>query len=178
MRSPPGRSRPSSRPVAFAVFPGEIFQAPRSWAEKVYPNLIYFNEAERGGHFAAWESPRSSPRNSMRVQPLRDELDMSTNVDTATDVRPFHVDVSKDAIDDLRRRIEATRWPSKRLVDDRSQGVQLATLKALARWTTDYDFGRVESRLNALPQFTAEIDGLQIHFPMSARSTRTRCRCS
>jgi pimeloyl-ACP methyl ester carboxylesterase len=90
---------------------------------------------------------------------------MSTTVDTATDVRPFHVDVSKDAIDDLRRRIEATRWPSKELVDDRSQGVQLATLKALARyWTTDYDFGRVESRLNALPQFTAEIDGLQIHF--------------
>ena len=49
---------------------------------------------------------------------------MSTNVDTATDVRPFHVDVSKDAIDDLRRRIEATRWPSKELVDDRSQGVR------------------------------------------------------
>ena len=46
-----------SLPVAFTVFPGEIFQAPRSWAEKVYPNLIYFNEAERGGHFAAWEEP-------------------------------------------------------------------------------------------------------------------------
>jgi pimeloyl-ACP methyl ester carboxylesterase len=90
---------------------------------------------------------------------------MSATVETATDIRPFRVNVSKDAIDDLRRRIEATRWPSKELVDDRSQGVQLATLKALARsWTTEYDFGRVESRLNAVPQFTTEIDGVQIHF--------------
>jgi len=90
---------------------------------------------------------------------------MSTTVDTAADVRPFHVDVSNDAIDDLRRRIRASRWPGKELVDDRSQGVQVATLKALARyWLDEYDFGRVESRLNAFPQFTTEIDGLQIHF--------------
>jgi pimeloyl-ACP methyl ester carboxylesterase len=90
---------------------------------------------------------------------------MSTTVDTAAEVRPFHVDVSKDAIDDLRRRINATRWPGKELADDRSQGVQLATLNALARyWLDEYDFGRVESRLNAFPQFTTEIDGLQIHF--------------
>jgi pimeloyl-ACP methyl ester carboxylesterase len=90
---------------------------------------------------------------------------MSTTVDTAADVRPFHVDVSKDAIDDLRRRIEATRWPSKELVDDRSQGVQLATLNAVARyWTTVYDFERVETRLNALPQFVTEIDGVDVHF--------------
>jgi pimeloyl-ACP methyl ester carboxylesterase len=90
---------------------------------------------------------------------------MSTTVDTAADVGPFYVDVSKDALDDLGRRIEATRWPSKELVDDRSQGVQLATLKALARyWLDEYDFGRVEARLNALPQFTTEIDGVQIHF--------------
>src|ERR1051325_677306 len=89
---------------------------------------------------------------------------MSATVETATDIRPFHVDFSEEQVADLRRRIEATRWPTKELVDDRSQGVQLATLKALARyWTTDYDFGRVESRLNALPQFTTEIDGLQIH---------------
>src|SRR5690348_11775726 len=90
---------------------------------------------------------------------------MSATVDTATDVRPFHVDVSKDALDDLRRRIEATRWPSNELVDDRSQGVQLATLKALAQyWLDDYDFGRVEARLNALPQFVTEIDGVDVHF--------------
>jgi Epoxide hydrolase N terminus len=62
-------------------------------------------------------------------------------------------------------RIAATRWPSKELVDDRSQGVQLATIQELARyWTTDYDFGRVEARLNALPQFVTEIDGVDIHF--------------
>jgi pimeloyl-ACP methyl ester carboxylesterase len=90
---------------------------------------------------------------------------MSTTVDTAADVRPFHVDVSKDAIDDLRRRIKATRWPSKELVDDRSQGVQLATLKALARyWLDEYDFGRVEARLSALPQFVIAIDGVDVYF--------------
>jgi pimeloyl-ACP methyl ester carboxylesterase len=87
---------------------------------------------------------------------------MSTTVETATD---FRVDIPQDKIDDLRRRISATRWPSKELVDDRSQGVQLATLKALADyWTSDYDFGRIEERLNALPQFTTEIDGVEIHF--------------
>ena len=89
---------------------------------------------------------------------------MSTTV-TATDIRQFHVDIPEEKIADLSRRIEATRWPSKELVDDRSQGVQLAALQELARyWTTDYDLGRVEARLNALPQFTTEIDGVDIHF--------------
>jgi pimeloyl-ACP methyl ester carboxylesterase len=89
---------------------------------------------------------------------------MST-VETATEIQTFHVDIPQDGIDDLRRRIEAARWPSKELVDDRSQGVQLATLKALADyWTSDYDFGRLEERLNALPQFTTEIDGVDVHF--------------
>jgi len=82
-----------------------------------------------------------------------------------TDVRPFRNDVPQEAIDDLRRRIGATRWPSSELVDDRSQGVQLATMQELARYClTEYDLRRVESRLNALPQFTTEIDGLNIHF--------------
>jgi pimeloyl-ACP methyl ester carboxylesterase len=90
---------------------------------------------------------------------------MSATVQTATDVRPFHVDIAEEQIDDLRRRIAATRWPTKELVEDRSQGVQLATLKALADyWASEYDFGRVEERLNALPQFTTEIDGVEIHF--------------
>jgi pimeloyl-ACP methyl ester carboxylesterase len=90
---------------------------------------------------------------------------MSAAVDTRTEVRSFQVDIPEANIDDLRRRIEATRWPSKELVDDRSQGVQLATLKALADyWTSEYDFGRVEARLNALPQFTTEIDGVDVHF--------------
>jgi pimeloyl-ACP methyl ester carboxylesterase len=89
---------------------------------------------------------------------------MST-VETATEIRPFHVDIPEDQLADLRRRIAATRWPTKELVEDRSQGVQLATLQELARyWATDYDFGRVAARLNALPQFKTEIDGVDIHF--------------
>jgi pimeloyl-ACP methyl ester carboxylesterase len=80
-------------------------------------------------------------------------------------IRPFHVDIPDEALDDLRRRIAATRWPSKELVADRSQGVQLATLQELARyWTTEYDWRKCEARLNALPQFTTEIDGVEIHF--------------
>jgi pimeloyl-ACP methyl ester carboxylesterase len=90
---------------------------------------------------------------------------MSSTVETATDIRPFHLEISDDQIDDLCRRIKATRWPGKELVDDRSQGVQLKTLSELARyWTTEYDFGRLEERLNALPQFTTEIDGVEVHF--------------
>jgi pimeloyl-ACP methyl ester carboxylesterase len=90
---------------------------------------------------------------------------MSTTVDTATEIRSFQIEIPEEQIDDLRRRIAATRWPTKELVSDRSQGVQLATLQELARyWTTEYDFGRIEARLNALPQFTTEIDGVNIHF--------------
>src|SRR2546423_5954749 len=80
-------------------------------------------------------------------------------------IRPFTVQIPKDALDDLRRRLAATRWPTRELVGDRSQGVQLATIQALCRyWATEYDGRRVESRLNALPQFTTEIDGVDIHF--------------
>src|SRR3954464_13638265 len=83
----------------------------------------------------------------------------------ATAIRPFQVDVAEEKLTELRRRIEATRWPSKELVADRSQGVQLATLQELARyWTTEYDWRRCETRLNTLPQFTTEIDGVDIHF--------------
>jgi pimeloyl-ACP methyl ester carboxylesterase len=83
----------------------------------------------------------------------------------ATAIRPFRIDVPEEQLDDLRRRIEATRWPSKELVDDRSQGVQLATVRELARyWTTDYDWRACEARLNALPQFMTQIDGVDIHF--------------
>jgi pimeloyl-ACP methyl ester carboxylesterase len=89
---------------------------------------------------------------------------MST-VQTATDIRPFQLDIPEDELDELHRRLAAARWPSKELVPDRSQGVQLATIQELARyWATDYDFGRLEARLNALPQFTTEIDGVEIHF--------------
>jgi pimeloyl-ACP methyl ester carboxylesterase len=84
---------------------------------------------------------------------------------TTADVRPFHVDWSPKELDDLRQQIGATRWPSKELVDDRSQGVQLVTLQELARyWATEYDLRSGESRLNALPQFKTEIDGVDTHF--------------
>ncbi|HSK55013.1 MAG TPA: epoxide hydrolase [Jiangellales bacterium] len=90
---------------------------------------------------------------------------MSTTVNTATEIRPFQIKISAEQIDDLRRRIAATRWPTKELVPDRSQGVQLATLQELARyWTSEYDWRKCEARLNALPQFTTEIDGVEIHF--------------
>jgi hypothetical protein len=97
---------------------------------------------------------------------------MAHEVGEETAVRPFRVDIPQEDLDDLRRRIASARWPHKELVEDRSQGVQLATLQALARyWTTDYDFGRVEARLNALPQFKTEIDGVDIHF-IHVRSLR------
>jgi pimeloyl-ACP methyl ester carboxylesterase len=90
---------------------------------------------------------------------------MSATIDTATEVRPFEVEFSDESLDDLRRRIAATRWPSKELVADRTQGVQLATMQELARyWTTHYDMRQAETRLNALPQFTTEIDGVHVHF--------------
>jgi pimeloyl-ACP methyl ester carboxylesterase len=84
---------------------------------------------------------------------------------TQTAIRPFQVSTPQEDLDELRRRVVATRLPSKELVADASQGVQLATLQALTRyWTTEYDVRRVEARLNALPQFKTEIDGLDIHF--------------
>jgi len=80
-------------------------------------------------------------------------------------IRPFRVDIPDEALDDLRRRIAATRWPSRELVTDRSQGVQLATIQELARyWATEYDWPWCEAKLNALPQFTTKIDGVNVHF--------------
>ena len=87
----------------------------------------------------------------------------ATQADTA--IRPFRVDVPEAELVDLRRRIAATRWPSQELVEDRSQGVQLATIRELARyWATEHDWRACEAKLNALPQFKTEIDGVDIHF--------------
>jgi pimeloyl-ACP methyl ester carboxylesterase len=81
------------------------------------------------------------------------------------EIRPFRVSVPDDDLDDLRRRLTATRWPTKELVGDRSQGVQLATLEELVRyWATDHDWRNAEARLNAYPQFMTKIDGVDIHF--------------
>jgi len=88
-----------------------------------------------------------------------------TSTEQPSTIRPFQVHVSDEALTDLRRRIAATRWPEKETVNDNSQGVPLATMQELARyWATDYDWRKCEAKLNALPQFTTEIDGLDIHF--------------
>jgi pimeloyl-ACP methyl ester carboxylesterase len=95
---------------------------------------------------------------------LRTEADVTTT-ESATEIRSFQIDVPEEVLADLRRRIAATRWPERETVTDESQGVQLATMQELVRyWGTEYDFRRFEARLNAVPQFVSEIDGLDIHF--------------
>src|SRR2546426_3281195 len=85
----------------------------------------------------------------------------ATAVAEDTAIRPFRIDVPEEALVDLRRRLAATRWPERETVTDDTQGVQLGTMQELVRyWGTEYDFRRFESRLNALPQFITEIDGL------------------
>jgi pimeloyl-ACP methyl ester carboxylesterase len=92
-------------------------------------------------------------------------VSVTTDQPATPAIRPFHVDIPDEALDDLRRRIAATRLPEKETAADPSQGVQLATIQELTRyWGTDHDFRRFEARLNALPQFVTEIDGLDIHF--------------
>lgn len=94
-----------------------------------------------------------------------DGSDANAAADQTSIIRPFHIHVSDEALEDLRQRIVATRWPEKETVTDESQGVQLATMQALARyWATDYDWHKCEAKLNALPQFITEIDGVDIHF--------------
>ena len=89
----------------------------------------------------------------------------------ATSIRPFHAAIPDEALEDLHRRIASARWPSGELVADRSQGVQLATMRELARyWASEHDWRKCEARLKALPQFKTEIDGLDIHF-IHARSS-------
>src|SRR5215470_19616611 len=80
-------------------------------------------------------------------------------------IRPFHVNIPQKKLDDLKRRILATQWPEKETVADQSQGVPLATMQELANyWATSYDWRKVEAKLNSLPQFVTNIDGLDIHF--------------
>src|SRR5882762_6744575 len=89
------------------------------------------------------------------TQPQRDK----------TAIRPFQFNFPDAELTDLRRRVNATKWPERELVTDSSQGVQLATMQKLARyWATDYDWRKIEAKLNALPQFVTTIDGVDIHF--------------
>jgi pimeloyl-ACP methyl ester carboxylesterase len=102
-------------------------------------------------------SPNQNPA------PRDTEVVMSSAVETASEIRPFNVDVPEEELDDLRSRIKATRWPDRET--DASQGVQLATIQALAQyWATDYDWRKFEQRFKALPHFVTEIDGVDIHF--------------
>jgi pimeloyl-ACP methyl ester carboxylesterase len=88
-----------------------------------------------------------------------------SNAAASAEIRPFRVDFPEEALVDLRRRVSATKWPSQEIVKDATQGVQFATMQKLARyWATDYDWRKIEAKLNALPQFVTEIDGLDIHF--------------
>jgi len=101
-------------------------------------------------------TPRAAPRGNKSATVTRED---------ANAIRPFHVNVPEVELTELRKRINATKWPDRETVPDQSQGVQLATIQALARyWGTEYDWRKVEARLNALPQFLTEIDGLDIHF--------------
>jgi pimeloyl-ACP methyl ester carboxylesterase len=123
---------------------------------------------------AAWEQPQLFSEEvraafmSLRCSnpPANErEVVISSTVETAIDIRPFHGDIPDEALEDLRRRIAATNWPEKETVADQSQGVPLAMIQKLARyWMTDYDWRKCEASLNALPQFITEIDGLDIHF--------------
>jgi pimeloyl-ACP methyl ester carboxylesterase len=89
----------------------------------------------------------------------------TTGASVGTEIRPFQVDIPQADLDELRRRVQATRWPEQETVADDAQGVRLATIQALARyWGSEYDFGRLEARLSPLPHFITEIDGLNIHF--------------
>jgi pimeloyl-ACP methyl ester carboxylesterase len=100
-----------------------------------------------------------------QAPPAAPATTVSRESSTDEHVRPYRVRVPDTAIADLQRRIAATRWPSKELVKDRSQGVQLATVKELARyWSTEYDWRKTEAKLNAIPQFVTKIDGVDIHF--------------
>jgi pimeloyl-ACP methyl ester carboxylesterase len=90
---------------------------------------------------------------------------LSIDAQTSEAIRPFHVNIPEKALSDLQQRVKATKWPDRETVKDQSQGVQLATMQALAKyWATEYNWRKVEARLNALPQFITTIDGVDIHF--------------
>src|SRR5438034_11822357 len=103
----------------------------------------------------------------------------STQAGDKNAVRPFHVNVPEAELTELRRRINATKWPERETVTDQSQGVQLATIQALARyWATDYDWRKIEAKMNAVPNFITEIDGLDIHFIHVRSKHEDACRSS
>jgi pimeloyl-ACP methyl ester carboxylesterase len=114
--------------------------------------------------FSLFPAHLAAARNGLASQPS-DHGDLRMASTEANAIRPFQINFPDEALADLRRRIAATKWPERETVADATQGVQLATMRELARyWQSDYDWRKVEARLNALPQFMTEIDGLDIHF--------------
>jgi pimeloyl-ACP methyl ester carboxylesterase len=115
------------------------------------------------GHSQTVQPKPSNKENIMsQTQAVQTKTEQNAGKD---EIRPFRVNFSEEALADLRRRIGATKWPSKELVPDGTQGVQLATMQKLAMyWQKDYDWRKIEGRLNSLPQFVTNIDGLDIHF--------------
>src|SRR6202789_1873854 len=119
---------------------------------------VAFRPATMGEAFANSKSKAAKKEHPMRQT-------MATQAADKTTIRPFQVNVPEAELTELRRRIESTRWPDRETVTDESQGLPLATIQELARyWATDYDWRKIEAKLNALPQFITEIDGLDIHF--------------
>jgi pimeloyl-ACP methyl ester carboxylesterase len=113
---------------------------------------------------SAHSNSESTPKEDTMTQTKTTQRSGEQTADK-TAIRPFHVNVPQAQLTELRRRIEATKWPEQEIVTDATQGVQLKTMRALARyWATDYDWRKVEARLNALPQFMTNIDGVDIHF--------------
>jgi len=118
----------------------------------------------RIGHAFADSKSETTPKEDTMTEASGTKRASEQTTDNTT-IRPFHVNVPEADLTDLRRRIKATKWPERETVTDASQGVQLATTQALARyWATDHDWRKCEARLNALPQFMTNIDGLDIHF--------------
>ena len=123
---------------------------------------VAFRPATIGEAFADWKR-RITPPEAADTHDAREPV--LHRQPTRTTIRPFQVNVPEAELADLRRRINSTRWPDRETVTDESQGVPLATIQELSRyWATDYDWRKCEAKLNALPQFITEIDGLDIHF--------------
>src|SRR5277367_6501148 len=138
-------------PVADGIVPAPYPGLPRV-------SLLLVEAGQRPGYGSG---PRAHP-GLLLTMPVSHRGDRMT---TATDIRPVKIDTSEEAVADMRRRVAGARQPTPELVADRSQGVQLATIQELARyWATDYDWRVCEARLNALPQFKTEIDGVDVHF--------------
>ena len=127
-------------------------------ASSMFGLAVAFRPATIGEAFADSKSNTAQKENTMTQTRATQAADKTT-------IRPFQVNVPEAELTELRRRINATRWPDRETVTDESQGVPLATIQELARyWATDYDWRKIEAKLNALPQFITEIDGLDIHF--------------